>query len=216
MPEAPVHDDQTLVIESVTWLDGSPVPQARRLSAAGLRGKLGQPGMIALAEGAALICCFFFPWFSMLTLTSGNGPGRFAPVSYSGWSIARGMPFFVEGGPIRIALFVHLWLVPLTAVALLVIAWLCGQRRLSYHLASGAILALSALALLVELGYYVQVSSLGSVMANNPGANSPIGVLWGCWLAVGVNAVALAVSANSIKPYRALPTAEGEADGSDG
>ncbi len=171
--------------------------------------------MIALAEGAALICCFFFPWFSSLTPTSGNGPGRFAPVSYSGWSIAGGMPTG-SLGPIRIALFVHLWLVPLTAVALLVIAWLCGQRRLSFQLAPGAILALSALALLVELGYYVQVSSLGSVMANNPGANSPIGVLWGCWLAVGVNAVALAASANSLKPYRALPTAEGEADGSNG
>jgi hypothetical protein len=181
MPEAPVHDDQTLVIESVTWLDGSPVPQARRLSAAGLRGKLGQPGMIALAEGAALICCFFFPWFSSLTPTFRNGPGR---VSYSGWSIARGMPTG-SGGPIRIALFVHLWLVPLAAVALLVIAWLCGQRRLSFHLAAGAILALSALALLVELGYYLQVSSLGSFyVSDSPGANPPhrrlMGLLVSC------------------------------------
>lgn len=210
VPDALAQDDDPLVIESETWLDGSPVAQTRRLGAAGWRGRLAQPGVVALATGLALVCCFSLPWFSMLRSAFGNGPPGPAPgpayVSYSGWSIASGMPL-APNGAARIALFVHLWLVPVAAGALLVIAWLHAQRRLSSRFLAGAILALSALALLIELGYAVQVSSLGSVIAANPGAPSPIGVSWGCWLAMAASAVASAASANFLRPSRPLPTA---------
>jgi hypothetical protein len=227
MPDAahvPLYDDEALVIESVTRLDGSPVPQRGRLSAAPWLRKLAHPALGALAEGVVLICCFSLPWFSMLTPlvgngSGGNGPGDGGPgpffASYSGWSIARGMPI-TPNGPTRIALFVHLWLIPLTAGALLVVAWLSVQRRLPPRLATGAILACSVLGLLIALGYDVQVTSLAPALAGNPDAPSPIAVAWGCWAAIGVNAVAIAASANALKPSRALTTAAGEDAGSAG
>jgi hypothetical protein len=208
VPEALAHDDDALVIESVTWLDGSPVAQTRRLGAA-WRERLVQPGVVALATGLALVCCFSLPWFSMLRSAFGNGPEAPEPesgyVSFSGWSISRGMPL-APNGATRIALFVHLWLVPVAAGVLLVIAWLCVRRRVSSRFASGALLALSMLALLVELGYVAQVSSLASVIVGSPGAPSPIGVAWGCWLAVAVSVVASAAGAYLLRPSHPLLT----------
>jgi hypothetical protein len=55
---------------------------------------------------------------------------------------------------------VHLWLVLLVAVALLALASLFSRRLFSPRLMLGMIVALSALALLVELGYCVQVDAL--------------------------------------------------------
>jgi hypothetical protein len=214
MSEVPVHDEEQFVIESVTWLDGSPVSQRRRLSAAGWRGRLGPPGMLALAEGLAFLCCFSLPWFSMRSFgptgaPDGSGPGP-SFVSFSGWSIASGMPVSPNSA-VRIALFVHLWLVPLTAGALLVIAWLCVQRRLFQPLAAGVILALSVLALLVELGYYVQVSSLALAYTDSSNGRAPslIAVSWGCWLAIAVSVIATAAAANLLRPSGALPTPAG-------
>jgi hypothetical protein len=198
------EDEEQLIIEPITWLDGSPVRQRRRLGAPAWSGKLGRQGMLALGEGLALLGCFSLPWFSMNDLLLGgrSTSGPFIPsvVSFNGWSIAGGMPF--GNGPtgqIRADLFVHLWLVPLAAAALLVVTWAHGRSRLSARLAAGAILALSTLSLLVVLGYYVQVTSLASLMVGPSGSTTLIGVAWGCWLAAGVSAVAMVAAASGLR-----------------
>jgi hypothetical protein len=216
VPHLPVHDDERLIFEPVTWLDGSPVTPTSRLSLTGLGGPWGLPGVVALAEGIALLCCFSLPWFSIVWAGPAEGPAGSEPglshVSLSGWTSALGMPA-VPSGAIRIALFVHLWFVPLAAAALLVIAWRCLQRRLSPQLAAGAVLALSLLALLIGLGFCVQVASLGAVMASAPEAESPIAVAWGCWLTLAVSALAAVASARVLRP--SLPSLAGEHDGTD-
>ena len=211
MRDATDEDKEQLIIEPITWLDGSPVRQRRRPGAPAWSGKLGRKGMLALGEGLALLGCFSLPWFWMSDLVPGGraGPGLFIPsvVSFNGWSIAGGMP--LGNGPtgqVRADLFVHLWLVPLAAAALLVITWTQAQSRLSARLAAGAILALSTLSLLVMLGYYVQVTSLASVMVGptgSTGSTAPIGVAWGCWLAAGVSAVAMVAAASALGPSQA-------------
>jgi hypothetical protein len=185
MPEISDQNVEQFVVEPVTQLDGSPVTAAGRVRAADLRQKLEQPGMIALVAGLALAFCFFMPW---LSLPHFAGPsGRFFALPYSGWDTAIGLP---EGSNFRLAVFAHLWLVPLAALTLLVVAWLYSHRRITARLALGCVLALSVLALLVELGFYWQIASLNAIDAGARGVDIPsYAVLWGCWLAMCVNVV---------------------------
>lgn len=191
MPEISAQNVEQFVLEPVTQLDGSPVPAAGRGRMAGLRQKLEQPGLIALAAGLALAFCFMMPWFAFpYSGGPGAGPGPFpGQLQYSGWDTAIGIP---EGRDFRFAIFVHLWFIPLIALALLVVAWFSARRRVTSHLALGCILALSALALLVELGFYWQIASLNAFDAGDAptGVHVPqYTVLWGCWLAMGVHVV---------------------------
>jgi hypothetical protein len=103
--------------------------------------------------------------------------------------------------------FVHLWLIPLVAVALLSVAWYCVQGRIASRLAASIIVALVALLLLVSLGYVVQVASLANAMRGPANDPDPIVVAWGCWLAIGVNVIVGAVAVNHLKPSAALPIA---------
>lgn len=83
---------------------------------------------------------------------------------------------------------------PLVAAALLVLAWVFTQRRFSTRLMLGIVIALSVLALLVELGFWEAGRSLIMGLASMP-YDHPIGVQWGCWAAVVINLIALAESA---------------------
>jgi hypothetical protein len=189
------------MVEPVTHLDGSPVPSEERSIITSWRGKLGLPGQIALAEGLALLGCFFLPWFSFpATNVPDNQPVQL--VSYSGWITAVGPSF----SGLRIMLFVHLWLVLIAAVALLILAWMSAQRRVSHRLIVGVLLALSALALLVEIGFYVQVVVLNTLIDGGPGNAHLADVLWGCWFAMLVNVTALAAGVYLLLSSRLHPT----------
>ncbi|HEU5200878.1 MAG TPA: hypothetical protein VFU32_14665, partial [Ktedonobacterales bacterium] len=180
MPELFDQNVEQFEVEPVTQLDGSPVSTPGRVRVANVRQKLDQPGMIALAEGLALALCFFLPWLSFPYFSSGlRGPSL---RQYSGWNTAIGMP---EAPGFRLAIFAHLWLIPVTAVALLVVAWLYSRRRVTARIALACILALSTLALLIAAGFYWQIASLDALEA---GARVlPYAVLWGCWLAMCIN-----------------------------
>ncbi len=193
MPEISNQNVDDFVVEPVTLLDGSPVSTPGRVRVAGFRQKLDQPGMIALAEGLSLIICFFLPWLAFPYFRSDlRGPSL---RQYSGWDAAIGIP---EVPQFRLAIFAHLWLIPITAVALLLVAWLYWQQRLTARLALGCVLALSALALLIAAGFYWQIASLDAL---EPGTQvSPYAALWGCWLAMCINVVAGAACVYLLKP----------------
>lgn len=203
-----IQDDDPLVIESVTWLDGSPAQRESTLQAARwfaqARARLTTAGVIALAGGLVSLWAFLLPWFvAPLTLLQGGpDPRGFSPSDTTrlpGWSVATGMP--AGGGPngtLHLALFVHLWLVPLAAISLLIVAWYAAQRRLPERLAAGTILALAVLATLVELGYVVQVGSLAHAMS------AGISVAWGCWLALAVSLITGTAASNLLRPGESL------------
>jgi hypothetical protein len=210
--EVPIQDDDPLVIESVTWLDGTSVQQAGERHTArwvtSWRERLSRPGIVALAGGLATLWCFLLPWFvapanafadSPLPALLAQGPGPVPLITHSGWSIASGLNLGSgPGGVVRVPLFIHLWLIPLMAAALLAIAWLAAQRRIAPLLAAGTILALSALSLLVELGYVVQVTSLEPVFPEG------VGVAWGCWIAIIASVATGAAAANLLRPRSTL------------
>lgn len=162
MPELFDQNVEQFEVEPVTQLDGSPVSTPGRVRVAGFRQKLDQPGMIALVEGLALALCFFLPWLSFPYVagpSAGQGPFPSA-VQYSGWDTAIGIP---EGPHFRLAIFAHLWFIPVTAVALLVVAWLYSRRRVTARIALACTLALSTLALLIAAGFYWQIASLDAL-----------------------------------------------------
>ena len=198
MPEISDQNVEQFVVEPVTLLDGSSVPTSGRVRVAGFRQKLERPGMIALAEGLALVVCFFLPWFAFPYAAPAAQRGLFLSTTaqYSGWDTAIGLP---EGGThFRFAIFVHLWLIPIAAVALLVVAWLCLQRRVAARLALGCVLALSVLALLIAAGFCWQIASLNAISSGNRVPQYV--VLWGCWLAMSVNVVAGAACVYLLRP----------------
>jgi hypothetical protein len=212
MPEISDQNVEQFVVEPVTQLDGSPVPTSSRVRVAGFRQKLEQPGMLALAEGLALVVCFFLPWFSF-PYAAGTVEGRgilLSAVQYSGLDTAIGIP---EGPGFRFAIFAHLWFVPLIALALLVVAWFYTQRRVTARLALGCVLALSVLALLVELGFYWQIASLDAI---GPGGGPQYAVLWGCWLAMCINVIAGAACIYLLRPAIFSFQRDGQAEGLNG
>lgn len=220
--QGPSQDDDLLVIESVTWLDGTPIPRERERPTWGRtaewRERLTPAGVTALLGGVAMLCCFSFPWFLSPAFGNGplpdseaQGPGPLSSVGHAGWSVAAGVDLGpAPGGEPRLALFVHLWLVPLAAVALLLIAWYAAARIMPARLAAGVIAALSALAVLVELGYAVQVLSLSHVISYGGAATISVGA--GCWLGVLASVITGAAAANLLRPASDLADeAEGTA-----
>jgi hypothetical protein len=209
MPEISDQNVDDFVVEPVTLLDGSPVPTSGRVRVAGFRQKLERPEMIALAEGLSLIISFFLPWLAFPYFASDSR--GLSLRQYSGWDAAIGIP---ETPQFRLAIFAHLWLIPITAVALLLVAWLYSRRRLTARLALGCVLALSALALLIAAGFYWQIASLDAL---EPGAQvSPYAVLWGCWLAMCINVAAGAACVYLLRPAIFSFQQDGRAEGLDG
>ncbi len=80
-------------------------------------------------------------------------------------------------------------------------AWLSSRRLFSTRLMLGMVIALSMLALLVELGFWEAGRSLSMSLASIP-YDHPIGVLWGCWAAVVINLIALAESVFLLRALR--------------
>ena len=185
MPDASDQDAELFVIEPVTQLDGSPVPQKARPRAAPTPGALGLPGQVALAVGLALLFCFFLPW-SYFPIYNGGPIGELlqTQTNYSGWDTALGVTI---GLGRRLALFVDLWLIPIIAAALLALPWVYRQRLFSARLTLGTVMALSTLALLVEVGFYVQILLL------KPALFGSYGALWGFYVTVVVSVVVIAV-----------------------
>ncbi len=209
MPELFDQNVEQFEVEPVTQLDGSPVSTPGRVRVAGFRQKLDQPGMIALAEGLSLVICFFLPWLAFPYFASDSR--GLSLRQYSGWDAAIGIP---EMPQFRLAIFAHLWLIPITAVALLVVSWFYTRRRMTSRLALGCVLALSALALLIAAGFYWQIASLAAI---EPGARvSPYAVLWGCWLAMCINVVAGAACIYLLKPALFSFQRDEQAEGLDG
>src|SRR5690348_5485026 len=116
----PEEQAETFVVEPEMQLDGSPAPARTWLRPPSAGGKLTSPALVALAEGIALLVCFVLPpWYAFYAPLGPTQHGMPAVKGYSGWEMALGIPI---GGAQRFDLFVHLWLVPLVAVALLVLA----------------------------------------------------------------------------------------------
>ena len=104
----------------------------------------------------------------------------------------------------------QLWLIPVTAVALLAFTWVYVQRRFSARLTVGVVVALSVLALLVEFGFYAQVQLLGPVIfRGGPAVIDLMGVAWGFWLAVALNVVAIAVCTYYLRVAHKTPVGQG-------
>ena len=214
MPDISDQNVETFVVEPVTQLDGSPVSTRGRLRLPNVEQKLDRPGIIALVEGLALIVCFSLPWFSFPFAVPANQRGVFLSTTnqYSGWDTAIGLP---EGGTnFRFAIFIHLWLIPVAAVTLLVVSWLCLQRRVAARLALGCALALSVLALLIAAGFCWQIASLNAISSGNRVPQYV--VLWGCWLAMCVNVVAGAACVYLLRPAIFSFQRNEQAEGLDG
>jgi lysylphosphatidylglycerol synthetase-like protein (DUF2156 family) len=170
--------------------------------------KLGLPGQIALGAGLAALVCFSLPWYA--------APDRskiinrmFHTAAHIGWSAAVRLSG-IGPPPGSLDLFPQLWLIPLSALALLVTAWLAGQRRVAQRLAAGITLALSVLALLVELSFYLQIQALEGFFGVQEEEGSLIlppaySVTWGFWVAVAVSAVAVAASIYTLQPRPLQP-----------
>jgi hypothetical protein len=71
--------------------------------------------------------------------------------------------------------FLPIWLIQFVAATLLVFAWRRWHKRLSDRLTLAALLAFSALALLGEMGFYLQVHNLDITFD----ARFDTGVSWG-------------------------------------
>jgi hypothetical protein len=113
----------------------------------------------------------------------------------AGWNIASGL--VLGNGPqgeVRAAFFIHLWLVPMIAAAMLAVAWYAAQRRMSVRLAAGCVLALSVLEMLVVVGYAVQVASLAQAISIS------LGVAWGAWLAMVESLALCVIATNLLRP----------------
>jgi hypothetical protein len=195
----PDEQAETFVVEPETQLDGSPAPERAWLRPPSSGGKLAAPTLLARAEGAALLICFvLLPWFGFPQPVLTPRTLGLNIKSYTGWEAALG---FYVGPTERFDIFVHLWLVPLVAVALLVLAWLFSRRLFSTRLMLGMMIALSALALLVELGFWEQGRALTMVSGGGPPL-AGVGVLWGAWVTVAVNVLALAWAVYLLRQVR--------------
>lgn len=210
-PDRPTHEADSVVFEPVTRLDGTVAPPSpRQLWRRQWRAWLARPGAIALIEGLALLGGFSLPWYAMLINPSPPVPILRSPELWlSGWRIAAGFPLsgFADRSP-TIPLFAHLWLIPLVAASLLVLAVWQVRGHVTPGLAAALIIALSALAALVAAGYVAQITAIGNF--GDPAGPPAYRVLYGCWLTLGVTIVAVAVAIRALvvaaRPARSGPT----------
>ena len=160
MPEVSDRSFEEFVVEQVTDLSGSSLQAAGRHRSTHLLGRLWKPGVLALAEGLALLGCFCFPWYVRPDLSIFNSlQVVHAPpsVSYPGWITAIALPTTLPG--VSVIFAPQLLLIPLCALALFVTAWFYSRQHVTTRLASGMVLALSVLALLISLSFYVEMAS---------------------------------------------------------
>ncbi len=153
-------------------------------------------GQVAGIAGILLLICFFLPWCFTPDATAASTPitNHFPITSHSGWSTASGAPLL--GGATSFNLFPQLWLVLLSALALMVIAVLLRRQRIGVRLAALLITMISLYVLLVEILFMVQIDSFQSAIDELAGGRlnqTLYGVSWGFWLALAATIVALGV-----------------------
>lgn len=154
-------------------------------------------GQAAGIGGLLLLIFFFCPWMFSPAFTATNPLGlrSFPTASHSGWSVANGVPIF--DASTSLALFPHLWLVPLCALALIVMGVMVRMGRLSIRQASVLIVALALVALVVEFFFLIQVNSIEDAFATSQAGiisrQAAYGVSWGFWLGVIVTIVTLGI-----------------------
>jgi hypothetical protein len=205
MPDVSKRRFEEFIVEPMTDLGGTPVPAPQRFDLAHLQGRLGQLGIVALAEGLALLVCFCFPWYarpSVAGVTIGGSGALPIPLdSYSGWTTAVALPTGTPG--VEVIFAPHLLLIPLCALALLVTDWLYMKQRVAARPASGIALALSVLALLIALSFWVWISSEEAVFQATIHSQTPVilyNTMWGCWLTLLVSGVSSACYIFLLKP----------------
>lgn len=215
MPDTPDQDNGFFEVEPIEQLDGSPVPQKQQRWATLQPWKLGLSGFVALIEGLGLLGFFYLsPWFSWMMLAS---PGLHQTIrslhypwptfAFSGWAVAQGVP--VAGPSFG---FAPLQFIPLVALGLLILAALQWRLSPSQRLLSTALFVLSALGLLIERGFYLQVHALPGLYGGWVGAD----VSWGFWGALAVTVAGIVVGIHRLWPAHMqfpafLPAARGAA-----
>jgi hypothetical protein len=155
-------------------------------------------GQVAGIAGLVLLIFFFLPWsYTPDIRTAITQPtGTIGTINHSGWSSAVGLP--LNGGNILFNLFPHLWLVLVSALALIVIAVLLGVHRITLRLAAILISIISLFALLLEILFLVQMNSVQGAVNEQLGGQlnqTLYGVSWGFWIALIATIVALGVGA---------------------
>jgi len=160
-------------------------------------------GQVEGIAGILLVIIFFLPWLYAPDFTSASASnpisgriGNIPTVSYSGWHTASSLPLFTSNA--SISLFPHLWLVLVSALALIVLAVLLGLGRISLRVAAILMTTLSLFALLLEVFFLIQANSIQSFFESVAGGtlNQRLyGVSWGFWLTLAITVVALGVGA---------------------
>jgi hypothetical protein len=161
-------------------------------------GELSLLGQAAGVAGLLLLIFFFLPWSFTPDITSATTQlnNHFPTISHSGWSTASGLPLL--GGTTNFNLFPQLWLVLISAIALIVITALLAVHRISLRLAAILITLISLFALLLEILFLVQMNSFQNAINDLAlGRLNQVlyGVSWGFWLGLVATIVALGVGA---------------------
>jgi hypothetical protein len=199
MPDLPDQFSEPFEIEPEELLDGSPAPPKRRVWLMHRSWQSWLPGLVALVEGLALLGFFWLaPWFSwrlsslIYVFDLHNTPALLryrltllAEHPASGWAASQGISL----DDLHLNPMVPLWLIPLAAGLLLVLAGCSLWRRLSARHSLNALLALSAVCLLVELSFYLQARTFQDLLVNQ----TIFSIFWGFWAALAVTAAGMAV-----------------------
>jgi hypothetical protein len=155
-------------------------------------------GQVAGIAGLALFILFFLPWCFTPDTSAAATPitNRLPTDSHSGWASAVGLPLL--GGAVNFNLFPHLWLVLISALALMVIAALLGLHRINQHMAALLTTITTLVALLLEILFLVQINSFQGAIDDLAGGRlnqTLYGASWGFWLSLVATIVALGVGA---------------------
>jgi hypothetical protein len=190
--EAPSIPQQTQPAQGVPTAPGF----AGGMSAPQFWRELPLLGQAAGVAGLLLLIFFFLPWSFTPDISSATTQlnNRFPTTSHSGWSTASGLALL--GGVTKFNLFPQLWLVLLSAIALIVIAALLGLHRISLRLAAILITLIALFALLLEILFLVQMNSFQNAindLALGRLYQTLYGVSWGFWLGLVATIVALGV-----------------------
>ena len=155
-------------------------------------------GQVSGVAGLALLIFFFLPWCFTPATSAASTPitDRLSTTSHSGWASAAGLPLL--GGTTSFNLFPHLWLVLISALALMTIAALVRLHRISQHVAALLVTITALVALLLEVLFLVQIDSFQGAISELAGGRlnqTLYGVSWGFWLSLIATIVALGVGA---------------------
>ena len=168
---------------------------------------LGRPGQGALISALGLLIFFFLPWISIPDFSDSRSfTSTFIPLTtYSGFSTASSITINIPGGNVpslNFNVFAALWVVPVGAVGLLIIAWLLSQHRITAKAASAMLLVISIAILLVTLAFLLEVNSIEDVATKlffTPNGTTPpetlVTVSTGFWLGGAAAVVALLTGA---------------------